>query len=157
MQHVLLSWLCKRPLSNYMSFPGPNKHGLPPVCAASRKPAIMHGCMDARVLSSKHVRHARGLHISLITISLQAACLARCNGARVAVAEAGSFSLEDFRAAVAAAVRSERDHIIVAYSRKAFLQTGAPGFLAVLVKHDLLYDYLFSRFLLSACRAWGWL
>ncbi|KAK9838104.1 hypothetical protein WJX81_001620 [Elliptochloris bilobata] len=54
----------------------------------------------------------------------EAACLARCNGARVAVAEAGSFSLEDFRAAVAAAARSERDHIVVAYSRKAFLQTG---------------------------------
>ena len=43
------------------------------------------------------------------------------------VAEAGSFSLADFRAAVAAAARSERDHIIVAYSRKAFLQTGALG------------------------------
>lgn len=46
------------------------------------------------------------------------------------VAEAGSFSLKDFRAAVAAAARSERDHIIVAYSRKAFLQTGAPGYVA---------------------------
>ena len=46
------------------------------------------------------------------------------------VAEAGSFSLEGFRAAVAAAARSERDHIVVAYSRKAFLQTGAPGCMA---------------------------
>ena len=46
------------------------------------------------------------------------------------VAEAGSFFLEGFRAAVAAAARSERDHIIVAYSRKAFLQTGAPGNMA---------------------------
>lgn len=44
------------------------------------------------------------------------------------VSEAGSFSLGDFRAAVAAAARSERDHIIVAYCRKAFLQTGVPGF-----------------------------
>ena len=53
------------------------------------------------------------------------------------MAEAGSFSLEAFRAAVAAASRSEGDHIIVAYSRRAFLQTGAPGICRCL--HKLIW------------------
>jgi len=56
----------------------------------------------------------------------QAACLARCNGARVDVREAGSFSVEEFRQQLATAARSEHEHVIVAYSRKAFSQTGAP-------------------------------
>ncbi|EIE19118.1 hypothetical protein COCSUDRAFT_19902, partial [Coccomyxa subellipsoidea C-169] len=53
-----------------------------------------------------------------------AACLARCNGARVEVRQSGSFSVEDFREDVQQASQSETEHLIVSYSRKQFLQTG---------------------------------
>lgn len=55
---------------------------------------------------------------------LQAACLARCNGARVELYPFGSVGLEEFRAMVAEACHSAEEHIIVSYSRKEFLQTG---------------------------------
>ena len=55
---------------------------------------------------------------------LQAACLARCNGARVELYPYGSVGLAEFRAMVAEACRSAEEHIIVSYSRKEFLQTG---------------------------------
>ncbi|KAK9904893.1 hypothetical protein WJX75_005037 [Coccomyxa subellipsoidea] len=54
----------------------------------------------------------------------QAACLARCNGAKVEVRQSGSFSVEEFREDVRQASRSEAEHLIVSYSRKQFLQTG---------------------------------
>ncbi|CAL5224629.1 g7346 [Coccomyxa viridis] len=54
----------------------------------------------------------------------QAACLARCNGARVELHRAGSFSLEEFREAVRETSTSETEHLIASYSRKEFLQTG---------------------------------
>lgn len=57
----------------------------------------------------------------------QAACLARCNGADVQVYPFGSVSLDDFRALVqqSAALTSPAPfHLIVSYTRKAFLQTG---------------------------------
>lgn len=55
---------------------------------------------------------------------MQAACLARCNGARVELHRAGSFSLEEFREAVRQTSTSETEHLIASYSRKEFLQTG---------------------------------
>ncbi|GLC33020.1 hypothetical protein PLESTM_000015300 [Pleodorina starrii] len=54
----------------------------------------------------------------------QASCLARCNGARVELRPYGSTTLEQFRAEVAAVCRSGEEHIVVSYSRKAFMQTG---------------------------------
>ncbi len=57
---------------------------------------------------------------------MQAACLARCNGARVELHRAGSFSLEEFREAVRETSTSETEHLIASYSRKEFLQTGEP-------------------------------
>ena len=56
---------------------------------------------------------------------LQAACLARCNGARVELYPYGSISLPDFRTMVAEASATAEEHIIVSYSRKELLQTGA--------------------------------
>ncbi|PNH12509.1 Glutathione gamma-glutamylcysteinyltransferase 3 [Tetrabaena socialis] len=53
-----------------------------------------------------------------------ASCLARCNGARVELRPYGATSLEQFRAEVEAICRSGEEHIVVSYSRKAFLQTG---------------------------------
>lgn len=55
---------------------------------------------------------------------MQAACLARCNGARVELHRGGTFSLEDFRGAVRDTSMSETEHLIASYSRKEFLQTG---------------------------------
>jgi glutathione gamma-glutamylcysteinyltransferase len=54
----------------------------------------------------------------------QAACLARCNGARCDVIPYEASSVEGFRAHVEAATSSGRRHIIVSYGRKQFLQTG---------------------------------
>lgn len=54
----------------------------------------------------------------------QAACLARCNGAAVEVYPAGCVSLGTFRDMVRDACSSDTERIIVAYSRKDFLQTG---------------------------------
>lgn len=54
----------------------------------------------------------------------QAACLAKCNGARVSLHRAGTFTLEDFRQQVIDVASSGEEHIIVSYTRKAFLQTG---------------------------------
>lgn len=54
----------------------------------------------------------------------QAACLARCNGAKVEVKQSGSFSIEEFREDVRRAARSGSEHLIVSYSRKQFQQTG---------------------------------
>lgn len=55
---------------------------------------------------------------------MQAACLARCNGARVELHRGGTFSLEAFRSAVRDTSTSETEHLIASYSRKEFLQTG---------------------------------
>ena len=55
---------------------------------------------------------------------MQAACLARCNGARVDVFRQPDISLADFRQEVIRVTRSSLEHMIVSYSRKAFLQTG---------------------------------
>ena len=57
----------------------------------------------------------------------QAACLARCNGARVELYPFGSVGVAQFRAMVAEACRTAEEHIIVSYSRKEFLQTGGRG------------------------------
>ncbi len=57
-------------------------------------------------------------------VSIQAACLARCNGASVELHRGGSFSLQEFRAAVRDTSVSETEHLIASYSRKEFLQTG---------------------------------
>lgn len=54
----------------------------------------------------------------------QAACLARCNGARVEVYAHGSVPELTFRAMLREACASGEEHIIVSYSRKEFLQTG---------------------------------
>lgn len=54
----------------------------------------------------------------------QAACLARCNGAAVEV-HAEAPGVAAFRAHAAAAAASEDRHVVVSYSRKEFLQTGA--------------------------------
>ncbi|KAG2450417.1 hypothetical protein HYH02_004919 [Chlamydomonas schloesseri] len=56
----------------------------------------------------------------------QASCLARCNGARVELVPYGAagLSLERFRREVEAVCASGEEHIVVSYSRKAFLQTG---------------------------------
>lgn len=54
----------------------------------------------------------------------QAACLARCNGARVELRPAPSFTLDQFRQQVLDVCTSGEEHIIVSYGRKAFLQTG---------------------------------
>ncbi|WIA42506.1 hypothetical protein OEZ86_008492 [Tetradesmus obliquus] len=54
----------------------------------------------------------------------QAACLAKCNGANVSLHRFGSFSLQEFRHAVAAVAASGEEHLVVSYSRKAFSQTG---------------------------------
>ncbi|KAF6260230.1 Phytochelatin synthase-domain-containing protein [Scenedesmus sp. NREL 46B-D3] len=54
----------------------------------------------------------------------QAACLAKCNGANVSLHRFGSFSLQEFRQAVADVCASGEQHLVVSYSRKAFSQTG---------------------------------
>ena len=54
----------------------------------------------------------------------QAACLARCNGAAVEVFPFGSVSLEEFRGMVVEATSTAHHHIVVSYTRRAFLQTG---------------------------------
>ncbi|EFN53566.1 hypothetical protein CHLNCDRAFT_25686 [Chlorella variabilis] len=54
----------------------------------------------------------------------QAACLARCNGARVELYPYGAVSLEEFRGMVAEVCSSAEEHIIVSYSRQEFRQTG---------------------------------
>ena len=54
----------------------------------------------------------------------QAACLAKCNGARVSLHRAGTFSLEDFRRQLLECASSGEEHVVVAYSRRTFLQTG---------------------------------
>eukprot|EP00775_Hariotina_reticulata_P014329 gene14329-55_t len=54
----------------------------------------------------------------------QAACLAKCNGANVKLYRSGSFSLEEFRAAVQEVCSSGEEHLVVSYTRKAFSQTG---------------------------------
>ncbi|CAD7697773.1 unnamed protein product [Ostreobium quekettii] len=54
----------------------------------------------------------------------QAACLARCNGAKVKLRKFGSFSLEDFRRDVVEVCTAGDEHIIVSYSRKTMKQTG---------------------------------
>lgn len=54
----------------------------------------------------------------------QAACLARCNGARVDMHRYGTFSLDFFREQIQSSCASGEEHLVVSYSRKAFLQTG---------------------------------
>jgi hypothetical protein len=54
----------------------------------------------------------------------QAACLARCNGARVELFPHGAASLGEFRALVVEAAASGAHHLIVSYSRRHMGQTG---------------------------------
>ncbi|KAL6750431.1 Phytochelatin synthase-domain-containing protein [Haematococcus lacustris] len=54
----------------------------------------------------------------------QAACLARCNGAKVELHRYGSVSLGQFRQQVMEVCSSGEEHLVVSYSRKPFLQTG---------------------------------
>jgi glutathione gamma-glutamylcysteinyltransferase len=54
----------------------------------------------------------------------QAACLARCNGARVDLYSYGAVSEEAFRDMIREACSTNSFHIIVSYSRRHFLQTG---------------------------------
>lgn len=56
---------------------------------------------------------------------MQAACLARCNGATVEAVAAPAPGVDTFRTHVAAATAAADRHLVVAYSRKQFLQTGA--------------------------------
>ncbi|MEW5316215.1 MAG: hypothetical protein WDW38_007597 [Sanguina aurantia] len=58
-----------------------------------------------------------------VTLS-QAACLARCNGARVELHRHGTFTLDQFRQQLRSACESGEEHVVVSYSRAAFLQTG---------------------------------
>ena len=58
-------------------------------------------------------------------VAMQAACLARCNGATVEAVAAPAPGVEKFRSHVAAATAAADRHLVVAYSRKQFLQTGA--------------------------------
>lgn len=55
---------------------------------------------------------------------LKVACLARCNGAKVTMHAFGTFKLTTFRELVKCSCKSVEQHVIVAYSRKAFSQTG---------------------------------
>nr|AWV56809.1 similar to phytochelatin synthase [Trebouxia lynnae] len=54
----------------------------------------------------------------------QAACLARCNGAKAHLSRYGRFTEESFRSTVQEMCASEQQHMIVSYSRKHLLQTG---------------------------------
>ncbi len=58
----------------------------------------------------------------------EVACLARCNGARVARAAAGAQTVDELRAAVDAASRSTHRVLVAAYLRSALGQTGAGHF-----------------------------
>lgn len=58
------------------------------------------------------------------TLKPQAACLARCNGARVELHRHGTFTLDQFRQQLRSACESGEEHVVVSYSRAAFLQTG---------------------------------
>lgn len=55
---------------------------------------------------------------------MQAACLARCNGAMVDMVAAPAANLETLRRHVASVTAAADRHIVVSYSRKQFLQTG---------------------------------
>lgn len=82
----------------------------------------------ARLLAGAR-RRARAQLQNRRALALQAACLARCNGARVELYPFGSVGLEQFRAMVAEACSTADEHIIVSYSRKEFLQTGGRAWL----------------------------
>lgn len=58
----------------------------------------------------------------------EVACLARCNGAEVAIGSPARQSLADFRAAVDGATRAASPILIASYSRAALGQTGAGHF-----------------------------
>ena len=64
---------------------------------------------------------------------MQAACLARCNGATVEAVAAPAPGVDTFRSHVAAVTAAADRHLIAAYSRKQFLQTGAGSLLQVCV------------------------
>ncbi|KAF5828256.1 Phytochelatin synthase-domain-containing protein [Dunaliella salina] len=53
-----------------------------------------------------------------------AACLSRCNGARVDLHRYGTFTLEDLRRQVLEVCSTGEDHLVVSYSRRTFGQTG---------------------------------
>jgi len=54
----------------------------------------------------------------------QASCIARCNGARTEMVRHSQISLLEFRSEVERCCSLPHEHLIVSYSRKAFLQTG---------------------------------
>ncbi|KAK9817938.1 hypothetical protein WJX72_004545 [[Myrmecia] bisecta] len=66
----------------------------------------------------------------------QAACLARCNGAKVEVVPHSMVSLQQFRERVRHSCTSEMEHMIVSYSRKQFKQTGDGHFSPVGGYHE---------------------
>eukprot|EP00798_Chlamydomonas_sp_ICE-L_P011084 gene11084-18694_t len=55
---------------------------------------------------------------------LQAASLARCNGAKVDLKRYGSFTLEEFRNDIQRLCQSGESHTVVSYSRRTLQQTG---------------------------------
>ncbi|GAX75692.1 hypothetical protein CEUSTIGMA_g3135.t1 [Chlamydomonas eustigma] len=66
----------------------------------------------------------------------QAACLARCNGARVDMMRHGTFSEAEFRQQVMDVCRSGEEHLVVSYARRAFSQTGDGHFSPVGGYHE---------------------
>jgi hypothetical protein len=80
--------------------------------------------LHASALSLPHPHWASPHPQRRSALPAQAACLARCNGARVELYPHGAVPLPEFRDMVAAACSSAEEHIVVSYSRREFLQTG---------------------------------
>ena len=80
----------------------------------------------------KASKHSCILYVCLINVSVkifhldikQAACLARCNGAKVDMLRHGTFTESQFRQQVLDACTSGEEHMVVSYSRRSFQQTG---------------------------------
>ncbi len=107
-----------------------------PILRVAEEGIVLHQACTLLTLSSGHFNFCSQFYsvrlasfkfdtfILKLMVCHQAACLARCNGAKVEVRQSGSFSVEDFREDVQQASQSEAEHLIVSYSRKQFLQTG---------------------------------
>jgi hypothetical protein len=83
-------------------------------CARVRVRCVWHACAQ-----SCHPSHRPHL-----PLAAQAACLAKCNGARVELHRAGTFGLAAFRDQLLECAASGEEHVVVSYSRRSFLQTG---------------------------------
>ena len=55
---------------------------------------------------------------------MEAACLARCNGAEVRMQYSGSFEMHEFRELVRKSCTTGEQHLIAHYSRQTMSQTG---------------------------------